>query len=116
MFSLGDPGASPLEAAAPQPAAPTNGGPDVAPQPQPPGHQQPPGNALAPVEIVHPDQYAPQPAPSPPETGATPRQPKPNMVEDLASKTGKAVTDTGKAVGGAVKKSWDCVASLFGNC
>lgn len=38
------------------------------------------------------------------------------MVEDLANKTGKAVTDTGKAVGGAVKKSWDCVTSLFGNC
>jgi hypothetical protein len=112
MFSLGDPGASPLEAAAPQPNTPQSGGLGFQPQPQ----QQPPGTALPPVEIVNPDQYAPQPASPPPETGTTPRQPKPNMVEDLANKTGKAVTDTGKAVGGAVKKSWDCVASLFGNC
>ena len=29
---------------------------------------------------------------------------------------GFATSSTGKAVGNAVKKSWDCVTSLFGNC
>ena len=105
MFSLGDPGASPLEAAAPQGETQPGGAPGV-----PPPRPQQPANALAPVDIVNPDQHAQQPPPPPADTGATPQQPKPNMVEDLANKTGKAVSDTGKAVGGAVKKSWDCVA------
>jgi hypothetical protein len=74
-----------------------------------------PGQDLPPVALPAPQ---PQPAQPPPvETGtAPPANEKPNAVEDLANKTGKAVSDTGKAVGNAVKKSWDCVASLFGDC
>ena len=56
------------------------------------------------------------PAPAPMQTTAPVEEKKPTVVEDLANKTGKAVTDTGEAVGGAMKKTWDCVASLFGKC
>ncbi len=63
----------------------------------PPGQQQPPAHA-------------------PQTTEAPARSRKPNAVENFAKKTGEAVTDTGKAVGNAVKKTWDCVASLFGDC
>jgi len=49
-------------------------------------------------------------------TGVAQPQHKPNAVEKLANQTGKAVSDTGKAVGHAVKKSWDCVTSFFGDC
>lgn len=107
MFSLADPGlgGAPVETVAPQPAAPAAPGISYAPG-------APPGHDLAPVAVPP---AAPAPAPAPPQdTGTTP--PKQNVVEDLASKTGKAVTDTGEAVGNAVKKSWDCVASLFGKC
>lgn len=108
MFSLGDPGASPLEATAPQPPGqPVNPPPTMA-------APLAPGQELAPVTLPPPGPAAPHAAPT--ETGTAPAEPKPNMVEDLANKTGKAVSDTGKAVGGAVKKSWDCVTSLFGNC
>ena len=44
------------------------------------------------------------------------QEPKPNAVENFAKKTGEAITDTGTAVGNAAKKTWDCVASLFGDC
>ena len=87
-------GTAPLTPVAPAPLTP------ISPVPLPP--------AGAPVGTAQP--AAPQPQPAPPAEA------KPNMVEDLANKTGKAMNDTSKAVGGAVKKSWDCVASLFGNC
>ncbi len=109
MFTLGDPGASPLETGTPQPMP---AAPPLSPA-MAPGTTQP----LAPV-AVPPE---PQPAQGPPQQtaggpdGAQP-QPKPNAVENLANQTGKAVSDTGKAVGHAVKKSWDCVASFFGDC
>ncbi|MEI9901732.1 MAG: hypothetical protein WDN31_18335 [Hyphomicrobium sp.] len=109
MFSLGDPSASPLEATAPQPSG--------APPPPPMSGIAPaPGHELPPVALPPPGQRPQEPYAPPAETGAAPAEPKPNMVEDLANKTGKAVSDTGKAVGGAVKKSWDCVTSLFGDC
>ena len=95
MFTLGDPGASPLE-------QPTITG------------ATPPGQ-LAPVETMPAPALAP-PAPAPVQTTAPAEEKKPTAVEDLANKTGKAVTDTGEAVGGAMKKTWDCVASLFGKC
>lgn len=105
MFSLGDPAASPLEANAPHPNG--AGAPPAVSMTPPPGE-------LAPVALPPADQ---PPIAPPQETGTTaPEQPKPNMVEDLANKTGKAVNDTGKAVGSAVKKSWDCMTSLFGDC
>jgi hypothetical protein len=107
MFSLADPGpgSPPIEATIPQPPA----------QPPSPGMSYAPGQDLPPVALP-PAEHAPA-LPPPQDTGtAAAPQPKPTVVEDLANKTGKAVSDTGKAVGGAVKKSWDCVASLFGNC
>jgi hypothetical protein len=110
MFSMAEPGpgAPPIEAAAPSPPGQL-GSPGVSYAPGAPGQ------ALPPVALP-PADHAPMP-PAPQDTGtAAPPQPKPNVVEDLANKTGKAVSDTGKAVGGAVKKSWDCVTSLFGNC
>lgn len=52
--------------------------------------------------------------PSPPAPGP------PKTVEELAKNTGKAVTDTaqsaGNAVGSAVKKTWTCLSSFFGDC
>jgi hypothetical protein len=106
MYSLADPNAPPQDAAAPQ-----------AHTVQPPAASPPPGQ-LAPVALPPANSPGEPYAPPPAETGAAPapQQPKPNAVEDLANKTGKAVSDTGKAVGNAVKKSWDCVASLFGKC
>ncbi len=105
MFTVGDPGASPLE------QLPSDGATGMAP--------------LAPVPIAPPapqplpgtQQAQPQPQP-PVKTGSAPagEPEKPNAVENFAKKTGEAVNDTGKAVGNAVKKSWDCVASLFGDC
>ena len=94
MFTLGDPGASPLE-------QPTTTGATA------PGH-------LAPVETM-PAPLQGQ-APVNPQATAPVEEKKPTAVEDFANKTGKAVTDTGEAVGGAMKKTWDCVASLFGKC
>jgi hypothetical protein len=105
MFSLADPATTPLATTSPPPLVPV------------PSSTTPlaPGQDLPPVALPPPAQPA-QPTP-PVETGtAPPATEKPNAVEDLANKTGKAVSDTGKAVGNAVKKSWDCVASLFGDC
>ena len=117
MFTLGDPEASPLETGTPQPM-PASPPPSAAAPPAPamaPGTSQP----LAPV-AVPPE---PQPAQGPPQQtvdapdGSEPQpQHNPNAVEKLADQTGKAVSDTGKAVGHAVKKSWDCVTSFFGDC
>ena len=95
MFSLGDPGASPLE------------------QPTTTGATAP--GQLPPVETMPAAPLAP-PVPAPVQTTAPVEEKKPTAVEDFANKTGKAVTDTGDAVGGAMKKTWDCVASLFGKC
>ncbi len=50
------------------------------------------------------------------DSAATPEPAPSNPVADLAKKTGDAVKDTGEAVGGAVKKTWDCVTSMFGDC
>lgn len=106
MFSLADPATTPL--ATPAPSTP-------ALVPVPSSTATAPGQDLPPVALPPPQ---PQPATAPPpiDTGAAPPEEKPNAVEDFADKTGKAVSDTGKAVGNAVKKSWDCVTSLFGNC
>lgn len=79
----------------------------------------PTGTNRAPEATMPPPatDHASEAAPSPPgEEDAAPAEKKKNVVETIASKTGKAVSDTGKAVGKAVKKSWDCVASLFGSC
>lgn len=106
MFSLADPGAAP-----PDGTPPPAGTPLFVPVPS--------SNHLPPVALPPPAQQQAPPAPpqDPGDTGATPpEQTKPNAVEEFADKTGKAVSDTGKAVGKAVKKSWDCVTSLFGNC
>jgi hypothetical protein len=104
MFAVGDPEASPLEAtpmtAPPGPGAPLAPTKDISPVPlPPPGEQRPPT-------------HAPQTTDAP----ATPEEPKPNAVEKFAKQTGEAITDTGTAVGNAAKKTWDCVASLFGDC
>jgi hypothetical protein len=99
MFSLADPGAAPLATTSPPPLVPV----PSSTTPLPPGHDLPP------VALPPPQAQPAQPTP-PVETGtAPPANEKPNAVEDLANKTGKAV-------GNAVKKSWDCVASLFGDC
>lgn len=116
MFSLADPGPGGLATGtvSPQPSAPAGSGVSYAP-----------GQELPPVTV--PTAPVPPGAPPPHDSGATPQQPQQDAVENLATKTGKAmsdtgkavgnaVNDTGKAVGNAVKKSWDCVASLFGNC
>ena len=100
MFTVGDPEASPLEAtptAAPTaPVAPLAPTKDISPVPLPPPGQ-------------------PQPPPQAPQTTEG-ENPQPNSVEKFAKKTGEAITETGAAVGDAAKKTWDCVASLFGDC
>ena len=40
----------------------------------------------------------------------------PRQPAFIMAKTGEAVTETGNAVGNAMKKTWNCVASLFGDC
>ncbi len=100
MFTVGDPEASPLEAtpmaAPPAPVAPLAPTKDISPVPLPPPGQ-------------------PQPPPPAPQTTEGP-EPEPNAVEKFAKNTGEAITETGTAVGNAAKKTWDCVASLFGDC
>jgi hypothetical protein len=81
---------------------------------------------------------APQPNPSQKEPPKLPDDGPPKTLEELARKTveqsqdqwqtaGKTVNDTaksagqqigkaGEAVGGAVKKTWTCLASLFTDC
>lgn len=39
-----------------------------------------------------------------------------DAVVDTAKNTGKQIQNAGKFVGGAVKKTWDCVTSLFSDC
>lgn len=110
MFSLADPGAPPPhDASAPQPKRP----PPMTPAGAPAG-----GHDLAPVAVPPPEQQQTTAAPPPADTGSAGEEtpPKQSAVEEFADKTGKAVNDTGKAVGHAVKKSWDCVTSLFGDC
>ena len=101
MFTVGDPEASPLEAtpmaAPPAPVAPLAPTKDISPVPLPPPGQQ-------------------QSPPQAPQTTEGPENPQPNAVEKFAKKTGEAITETGTAVGDAAKKTWDCVASLFGDC
>ena len=95
---------APVPAEAPPPAIPgpyakqpvEAKGPAGAPPPATPPANLPPGEA-APAETPPPE------APS-------------NAVEDGLKKAGKAVSDTGDAVGHAVKKTWNCVTSFFGNC
>ena len=98
MFPPGE-----LDNAPSQPAAT-----EVDPLPAPP----PPADAMSPPPLgpgedaqhaTNEEHNAPDPASS-------------NPLENLSKKTGKAVQDTGEAVGGAVKKTWDCVTSLFGDC
>ncbi len=38
------------------------------------------------------------------------------FVVDTAKSTGKQIEKAGEAVGGAAKKTWDCVVSLFSKC
>lgn len=79
-----------------------------------------PSSAYAPPPVAAPN--GPQQPPPP-----SPTQAQPNTVEQLAKKTvettgnglekaGKAVTDTGNAIGNAAKKTWTCIATLFGDC
>ena len=95
MFTLGDPGASPLEQ--PTTTGATRAGAAGARRDHAGGSSRASGARAGPDD-------------------RTRRGKKPTAVEDFANKTGKAVTDTGEAVGGAMKKTWDCVASLFGKC
>jgi hypothetical protein len=104
MFSLADPGAAPMATTSPPALVPV----PSATTPLAPGQDLPP--------VALPPAQPGQPPPAVETGSAPPVDEKPNAVEDLANKTGKAVSDTGKAVGNAVKKSWDCVASLFGDC
>jgi hypothetical protein len=108
MFTVGDPGASPLE---PLPSDGATGMAPLAPVPIAPPAPQP-------LPPPGPQQAQPHTPQSPVDTGSAPagKPEEPNAVENFAKKTGEAVNDTGKAVGNAVKKSWDCVASLFGDC
>jgi hypothetical protein len=86
-----------------------------------------PVEAAAPAEPPAETATAPSPGPAP----APPAEEPPKTVEELAKKTvqssgegikqaGKAVTDTaqsaGNAVGNAMKKTWNCVSSFFGDC
>jgi hypothetical protein len=91
----------------------------------------PPGmGAYAPPPVPATPGSPPQPAPGAPP-GVTeappPADAEPKTVEELAKKTvestgqglkkaGDVVTDTGNAIGNAAKKTWKCVASLFGDC
>ena len=73
-----------------------------------------PTTDISPVPLPPPGQQ--QPPPQAPQTTEGPENPQPNAVEKFAKQTGEAITDTGAAVGNAAKKTWDCVASLFGDC
>jgi hypothetical protein len=107
MFPPGDPGGAPLAetpAARPmQPAPPTAPLAPLAP-----------AKEYAPAPLPPPDQQ--QAVPHDPQAPGAPEEAKPNAVENFAKKTGEAVTETGNAVGNAMKKTWNCVASLFGDC
>ncbi|MDH4982791.1 hypothetical protein [Hyphomicrobium sp. D-2] len=140
LFSLADPETSPLGQArtdgATAPAMGLSGSPQIPPAAvgstvphAAPGGGMPP---MTPVGTIDGGAYPPghgqpageegYPTPLPPETAAeaeraaAAKPQKPGALQDMANKTGKAFNDTGKAVGKAVKKSWDCVTSLFGDC
>jgi hypothetical protein len=103
MFPAGDDlGSPPLVEA---PAAPTAPSVGIAPPPAAAGPGQ---------------QQAQPPSPHEPQAIQAPTEAQPKTVEELAKKTGEAVTDTaqsaGNAVGNAMKKTWTCITSLFGNC
>jgi hypothetical protein len=67
-----------------------------------------------------------QPMPEPIKSGETeiPKSPPPTVGEMAKNasestpigKANKALQDTGKAVGNAAKKTWNCFASLFNDC
>jgi len=99
MFSLADPGDVAGGVAAPN-LSPTG------------SNRAPEATTLPPPALDHTSADA---APLAAEDAAAAEEKK-SVVETIASKTGKAVSDTGRAVGKAMKKSWDCVASLFGSC
>ena len=90
---------------------------DTAPIEPPPAIPGP--YAKQPVEAKAPD-GAPPVAELPPGEVAPAEAPPPdapaNTVEEGLKKAGKAVSDTGDAVGHAMKKTWKCVTSLFGDC
>jgi hypothetical protein len=129
---------TPLPAAAPlgTAASPTAGEPPSAPstapataaaEPVSPAVSPSMSPAGSPAPVVAPAATPPPPATAQPAAEPAP----PNTVEELAKQTvqssqegikqaGKAVTDTaqsaGNAVGNAMKKTWNCVSSFFGNC
>lgn len=88
--------------------------PAVAPKPQPPGVAPRPG---APGQPNKPGQIRP---------GQVPKQPAkaedapPETVVELAKKATKdseqQIKNAGKAVGGAMQKTWRCLTSLFKDC
>jgi hypothetical protein len=108
-----EPMAPPLADTAPITPPPAIPGP-YAKQPvaaQAPGAPHPPADlppAGATPEGTTPEGAAPAEAPAP--------EAAPQTVEEGLKKAGKAVTDTGNAVGNAIKKTWTCLSSLFGDC
>lgn len=54
------------------------------------------------------------------QTAAKPAEGPPKTMVELAKRTGEASKEqldkTGAAVGGAMKKTWDCVSSFFTTC
>jgi len=88
--------------------------PPMSPPPAIPGpYAKQPVEARAP-NGAHPPEVAPPAGATPAE--APPPDAPPKTVEEGLKKAGKAVTDTGNAVGNAMKKTWTCVTSLFGDC
>ena len=95
-------------------APPVADTPPMTPPPAIPGpYAKQPVAAQAP-DGAHPPADAP-PAGAPPAE-APPPDAAPPTVEEGLKKAGKAVTDTGNAVGNAMKKTWTCVTSFFGDC
>jgi hypothetical protein len=99
---------------------PAGNDPGVPPLVETPAPPPTPSGGLAPPAAPGQQQAQPQ---APHETGPAqvpPAETQPKTVEELAKKTGEAVTDSansaGNAVGDAMKKTWNCVTSLFGNC
>lgn len=101
------PGAEPM-------APPLADTPPIPPPPAIPGpYAKQPVAAGAP-DGGHPPADAPPGEATPAE--APPSDAPPQTVEEGLKKAGKAVTDTGNAVGNAIKKTWTCVSSFFGDC
>ena len=81
------------------------------------GQAPPPAPAPAPaVPAAAADAAPPGPAAAPAEAQSGP----PKTMVELAKRTGEAskaeLQKTGRAVGGAVQKTWDCLTSLFKQC